>query len=821
MSRWATWSRAPEQLRRWLVLALVAVACALTVTDTGSVGDDALGVGDIAPRTVKAPFTFTFADRATHERGRAEAMEAAPPVYVKRSDLLLDRHERIREAFAVGRERVTTHGTGKLGNELSLMLVQAFLSPLGVQLPEEDVLALAADGFRAEAEGAAHSLLDRALRDETVILSRDQLPRDRRPVVVIELREDGARDERVVTDLESILVPEEARQRVSLGLVESSAPPGRDIDAAAAVARALVTPNLTYDPLETQERRAAAADAVPLGLVTVQRGQTLLTAGQVLDPDDLGLYSALQEHQGERSVPLRIAAVTLFLGLLFFALHQFGVLVARAATTVREVAAAGALLWLVTLLARLVVAAGEGVAAAVGYDAESASVWFVVPVAGAAMLVRLLLGLQWSLPFAVAAAATCGLAMDLQALPVLFYVISGVVGAVSIDHTRERIAVVRAGVLVGLVNVVAVLLIHFVQLFWSGSELSLATTMRPFWSMVFAFAGGAGSAFVVLGLVPMFETAGFVTEYRLMELANLNHPLLRQLMLRAPGSYHHSVIVGTLAEAGAEAIGANALVAKVAAYFHDIGKALKPAYFVENQNGVNRHQELDPYVSAGIIIGHVTEGGRMAREHGLPQPIVDNIYMHHGTGLLQFFYADARARAADPESVDPNVFRYPGPKPSTREAGVIMLADKVEAATRTLRTPDEGNIRAMITHIVNSVVADGQFTECPLTMQEVHTVAEVFVRVLVAINHQRIEYPQTRAISRAPRSNPPPSVTGHITLELPSLGPSGGVASGPQSSQRPTPTPAPIRATLEDVEGADYESVEHLPTSPAAPRRGH
>jgi putative nucleotidyltransferase with HDIG domain len=808
-----------DTLRRLLLLAVVAIGCALTVVELRSGSSGTLRVGDVAERTVKAPFTFSYADTSGHDRERALAMEAAPPVYVERTDLLAERHDRIRAAFGAGRERVAAFGTDKLGAELSLVVVQAFLAPLGVNLPEEEVLTLARGGFRHEAEDVVHTLLDRAIRDERVVLSREQLPADRRPIVVIRLLSDGEREERVVTDLESILVPETARQRVSLGLLESSVPAGPDIDAAAGVARALVTANLSFDPLQTEERRQAAANRVELGLETVKRGQILLTAGQVVEPRDLVLYEALQEHQGDRNVPMQVAALSLFLGLLLTALYQFGTLTTRTVATVREVAAAGALLWLATVLARIVVAASEGVASAVGYDAEATSVWFLVPVAGAVMLVRLLLGLPWSLPFAVAAATTCGLVMELQALPVVFFLVSGLVAAASVDHTRERIAVVRAGVSVGLVNAIAVLLIHFVQLFFSETELSLATTMRPFWSMLFAFSGGLASAFVVLGLVPVFETVGFVTEYRLMELANLNHPLLRQLMLRAPGSYHHSVIVGTLAEAGAEAIGANALVAKVASYFHDIGKALKPAYFVENQNGVNRHEELDPYVSAGIIVGHVTEGGRMAREHGLPQPIVDNIYMHHGTGLLQFFYAEARQHAADPESVDPMVFRDPGPKPNTREAGVIMLADKVEAATRTLRTPDEGNIRAMIAHIVNSVVADGQFTECPLTMQEVHTVAETFVRVLVAINHQRIEYPQTRALSRAPRSKPPVgATTGTITLELSSA----SLQGRPQSSQLPTPTPAPARSLKELDDAPDYESVEHLPTTRVPPtRRGH
>jgi len=362
-----------------------------------------------------------------------------------------------------------------------------------------------------------------------------------------------------------------------------------------------------------------------------------------------------------------------------------------------------------------------------------------------------------------------------------------------------------------------VLSIHFVQLLVAESELAMATTMRPLWTMIFAFLGaGLLSACLCLFLVPVFESVGFVTDYRLMELANLNHPMLMQLLLRAPGSYHHSVNVGMLSEAGCEAIGANALRAKVASYFHDIGKAQKPAYFVENQrDNINKHNGLNPYTSAKIIISHVTDGGRMAKEHSLPKPIIDNIYMHHGTGLLQYFYAQAIAEADDPRDVDEAAFRYPGPKPNTREAGVIMLADKVEAATRTIQHPDEEKIRRMISKIASSVMADGQFSECPLTFKEIYTVADTFVAVLLGIHHQRIEYPDTADISsgaettKAGAGQPPKHAI--ITLELTpeskeaAMRPELKAISGGQSK-------ATVQAADDESSDViDYESLEHLP----------
>lgn len=802
-----------DDWRRVFVLLLTCVACAVLVVDYARAPSEALQVGDVAPRTVKAPFTFKYTDSADYELRRMEAAGASLPVFVHRAELGLDLEQRIERGFSVARrardEALRASAAAEadaapagIDAEQRARIVQAFTDALEVHLPDQDVELLLDAGFPAEAEQLARELLRRGM-DHMIIRDREALPRDQRGLRIIELR-GGEREEYVLTDIERILSPDGARQQVTWGLVEAKADPSPVMDAAATLARALVRSNLSFDPLQTEERRQQAMAAVTLDLETVKRGAILFRAGDTLTEHQIQVYRALQDHHNEQDLAKELLAIALFLLLLFVSLYQFGASYLDGfSTRVRDVIAVAGLLVLIAFLARFAVAGSEGLAALVGYEAEPRSVWFVVPVAGAAMLVRLLLGVSWSVVFTVAAATLCGLTMGLQALVVVFFLVSGVVASGAIEHTRERIAVLRAGIYVGVINAACVLLIHFVQLFVAEGELSLAATMRPFWSMSFAMLGGVLSSFLVLGMIPLFESAGFVTDYRLMELANLNHPLLRQLMLRAPGSYHHSVIVGTLAEAGCEAIGANALLAKVASYFHDIGKSLKPQYFVENQrDNINKHAGLDPYQSARIIISHVVDGGRMSREYNLPQPILDNIAMHHGTGLLQYFYAEARALAEDPDSVDEAAFRYPGPRPNTREAGVIMLADKVEAATRTIKHPDEESIRAMISRIVSSVIADGQFAECPLTLQEIHTVADTFVAVLLGIYHQRIEYPQTADLSRnTPKpvpmvSDPPRHAV--ITLEL-------------ERPRRPAQRAEIGGHGTHEEEPVDYEAVEHLP----------
>lgn len=834
------------------VLLVVCFVTSLLVVDFARAPTDPLVAGDPAPRTVKAPFTFHYQDHVGHQAARKEASSKIQPVFVYRADLASDLQGRVAEAFDWSRDALEAleqaaevdegQDAPPLSDEGIGRLNDGFRDAIGVHVPDSTIATLIEDRFSSESEQVTVDLLGRAMQ-MLVLRDRENLPHDGRGIALISLR-GGDQTETKLTDLEQLKTPTEARQNVSLGVLESSGDT-EVLDAAATVARALVRANVSFAPLQTEEARREAEASVPLDVKTFKRGAILFRAGDTLTPDHIQVYTELQNQRNDSDVLMELFALTLLLLLLVLSLYTFGATYLQAFTTdLRSVASVGALLILTALLARITVVSSEDIAALVGFDAEARSVWFAVPVAGAAMLVRSLLGVGWTWVFAIGAAVVCGLMMDLQVLPVVFFLISSVAAAGAVEQAKERITVLRAGVYVGMVNAVCVLFIHFVQLFVTEVELSSAAAIRPLWSMSFAFLGGLLSSAVVLFLTPVFEWIGFVTDFRLMELANLNHPLLRELMLRAPGSYHHSVIVGTLAEAGCERIGANGLRAKVASYFHDIGKSKNPPYFVENQrDGINRHDGLDPYTSARIIISHVTDGGRMAREHGLPQNVIDNIYMHHGSGILAYFYRQALDDAENPEDVDEMAFRYPGPKPNTREAGVIMLADKVEAATRTLKNPDEHNIRAMISRIISSVIADGQFSECPLTLEEIHAVAETFVSVLLGIYHQRIEYPDTKDVSRAKPSSPPqrmpsdPPKEAFITLEITPSSPgeadrrpkadeilgadevNGEAIDEPAHEEPPPDAAEPVQMREDDVVAADeetsdivdYESLEHLP----------
>jgi len=314
--------------------------------------------------------------------------------------------------------------------------------------------------------------------------------------------------------------------------------------------------------------------------------------------------------------------------------------------------------------------------------------------------------------------------------------IGGLVGAGSVRQVKNRMTLMWSGLFVGGINALAICAFLLIQ----GDFLNFTTILYMF----LGFGGGIASGLIVSAILPIFEAVfGYTTDIKLLELANLNHPALRELIMRAPGSYHHSMMVGSLCEAAAEAIGCNPLLARVGAYYHDIGKGKNPQYFAENQNlGQNPHDKLKPNMSALVIKAHVKDGVELARQHRLPEVIQDFIAQHHGTSLIAYFYHKAK-QLEDPDipEVDEKDYRYPGPKPQSRETAICLLADGVEAASRAMPDPTPARLKGLVQKMINKAFTDGQLDECELTLKDLNAIAEAFNRILAGIYHHRPEYP--------------------------------------------------------------------------------
>jgi putative nucleotidyltransferase with HDIG domain len=399
----------------------------------------------------------------------------------------------------------------------------------------------------------------------------------------------------------------------------------------------------------------------------------------------------------------------------------------------------------------------------------------VVPYAFAPLVCSVLLGRNHGL-YAATFASLWG-ALVFRGIDAIFLVMSLICGFTAVFLTlevRRRSRLLRAGFFVGLATWIVGLVFQQILVVW---ELFPAFNWKLLAHQSFAAVGtGFLTATLVGGIIPLLESLfGITTNITWLEAADLNHPLLKRMTIDAPGTYHHSLVVANLAEAGAEAVGANPTMTRVCSYFHDIGKLVKPEYFTENaQPGDDPHKELAPTMSALIVIAHVKEGIDLALKYKLSQPVIDVIQQHHGTTLVRYFYQralrqqdDARRggkimniRDEDIPEVKEQTFRYQGPKPKTREAGIIMLADAVESASRSLEKPTPQRLEQLIGEIVLDRITDGQLEECPLTMADLKTLSKRFQFTLQSMLHTRISYPPgTESAPRQAESRQAPTGT--------------------------------------------------------------
>lgn len=359
---------------------------------------------------------------------------------------------------------------------------------------------------------------------------------------------------------------------------------------------------------------------------------------------------------------------------------------------------------------------------------------YIMPVSTAAMLITLIINPKLALIINAILAFLIGIILKVDESVVAMLLIGGSIGAFSVINASQRYNIFFNGLVVGIVNVLTIV---------SFGLVKKADILDTLIKSGYGILNGIFCAVLTIGTLPLWENVfQILTPLKLLELSNPNQPLLKKLLMEAPGTYHHSVLVGNLSEAAAEEVGANPLIARVGAYYHDIGKLKRPYLFKENQFGFeNPHDKLNPSLSTLIITNHTKDGLAMAEEYDLPKEIKDIIIQHHGDTIVAYFYYKA-LKGENNENVKIEDFRYKGPKPQTKEAAIIMLADSVEAAVRSIKEPNKGKIEEMVRNIIKGKLEDGQLEECDLTLKDLNTIANIFCTVLLGIFHDRIEYPK-------------------------------------------------------------------------------
>jgi putative nucleotidyltransferase with HDIG domain len=500
----------------------------------------------------------------------------------------------------------------------------------------------------------------------------------------------------------------------------------------------LLVPNSSFSQADTDQAKVAAAQGVRPVIVEIQQGANIVDKGHPITAEDMEKIDAFSLNVSTLDTA-RLGGFIL-LGILLVGLLLAWVWRFRPTLWHRNN--------VLVLLGFIIVVATFALKLTAGRNVLP----YVLPTAAAGILVAILLDASTAMVLMAILGVIAG-AVNGNSLELATYVfLGGFAGIVAVRRGDRLNSFVQAGIAIALVGAVVI------SVFSLLGARDLTAVLQLYGASIIA---GGGSAIAAVGSFAVLGNVfGILTVFQMLELANPSQPLLRRLLVETPGTYHHSIMVGNLAERAAEAIGADPLLTRVAAYYHDIGKLANPAAFIENQaGGENIHDQLDPEVSAQLVKQHVVDGIDLAYRSKLPKTLIAFIPQHHGTAVMSYFYARAREAAAEPyggldtadgaaaaASVDIRRFRHAGPKPQSREAALIMLADGVEASVRSLSARDEPAIRAMVSRIIEERMADGQFDECDLTLRDVERVREAFVQQLLGMYHQRIAYPQNKII---------------------------------------------------------------------------
>lgn len=668
-----------------------------------------------AKRDVIAPFQFyLLKDRALYHAEQASAARKVPPVYSVDPAVAPQVHAALDSLVGDGTKHAGTVRSRVEGLGLSASTTRVLLGPDGprvVVLAERIAEEAYAAGLMAEIESG---------RLETDA-SAASVQRDGMRVPVAW----GA-----LYDLDSVR---------EMAWDEGARAFPNKPEAARALQEliaAVVTPNLRYEASTTERIRTESRNAVEPYDGVVRKDEKIIGSHEIATALHIRKLESLRAWN-DRARPKDawrqdLLALVARLALISFLIAGF---LRYLKLNHPRVFADTNLLALLAVLTALVMGVGWLVVSQFrGYE-------MLIPISVLSLSAALLFGQALAFAATLVASLLIGVVFGLG-LPFLTgSALAGIAAISTARGVRRRRDFYRPMVVIAAAYAFAIIAMGLVD----GGQ-GIVLLRRGLWGVVAGFA----SVLAVTLLLPLLESVFSVTtDITLLELADLNRPILRRLMLEAPGTYHHSLVVGSLSEAGAAAIGGNPLVARVGAYYHDIGKIEKAEYYVENQSSArNRHEKLSPTMSCLIIEAHVREGAEIARKERLPRAIIDAIQEHHGTTLMTFFYH--KAQSADP-AVEERDFRYPGPKPRSKETAVLMLADAVEAAARSLTEPTPSRIRGVVTRILDARVEDGQLDESPITFEDLAKVRESFIPILTALFHARVDYPGTPASERGRR----------------------------------------------------------------------
>ena len=711
---------------RYIIIGSFFIIVAILMIPKTPVDVYNLKEGDVAPKTIRSEISILVKDKEATQKKIQGTLDNVVPIF-NYDNLLVDRLEnRLDKAFSLIQNRDNNY-TNPVMNE--------FFKSVGVK-PDKAIYSRIVKLNPSVIRKYAELSLD-SLRDHYIVSSLSKIYKF--PKNIIKIRYLNKSNVSITIPKISIIGIERAKiiayNRLKNALRNNAALRSITWDF---ISR-LITPNLSYDSIDMEKAKEFAKKNVAPVYFKISKGEVIVREGDIITRSKYAELNAIRSTQQNQNIYVKIVAKFIIFIIIFFVLYRIYKQI-RPKSKIKEniIALISASLIILQIITYKLILYISNIVSYSSPDFSKLAIIFSTPFAFISIMSLLLVDFEISLCLTILMSLTAWLMIGLNGQASQFFIavyafFGGIIGLLAVYKEKSRSNIMKSGVYVASSNIVLIVLFYMLNgnSFDSGIIIDLS----------FGAAGGLVTPIIVSGIFPVFEYVfNISTDMKLLEIGNLNNPLLKELAIKTPGTYHHSIVVSSLAEAAASAIGANSLLAKVGSYYHDIGKIKKPIYFVENQaDGINPHDKLKPSMSALIIMNHVKYGVEIAKKYKLSSSIIDIIQEHHGTTLIKYFYNKAKEAGLNPKEED---FRYPGPKPQTKEAGIIMIADEVEAASKTLSNPTSKHLEEYVRKIVRDIFLDGQLDECELTLKDLNSITDSFINVLVGIFHHRIEYDQ-------------------------------------------------------------------------------
>lgn len=717
----------------WVFIVFTSAILALFLAYAPSKHLPSITKGEISSSDIVAPFDLTYEDKDATEKQKMEAENSVVPVYNYDPNVYANIEEKIRHFFSFGREWLQKNA--RLLNEA--VPREQVIDKFGLDLEPQDIASLVRFRFTTELEEALINILSKIF-GRGIILSKNFLTRGEREKGIVLINLSGGEQKITAEQLYDLGESEDAF-RTEVEKIKFS---DRERTLLRNLASIILTPNVTYNKIETEKRKYLARNSVEPVLRTIKKGRVIIRKGDEATEDSLAIIEFYNKRLQRKAswIPGLIGIFMLF-GLLFTALWYYLKLVYKKDVAGNNLRMTGTLLISSFIIYKIFLALAGLLGNSIStYPFSLPEIYYYAfPVQIGTLIFASIFSDSMPVIFCILNSLAVGYFLGTDLNIMLFAFLGGLAAIYGVSRFKRRYrgAVLQAGFsFIPLVNILFLLTYYLKE---------RGTSFKVFaGESLLAIFGGIASGALAFLLLPLVESIfGFITASKLLELSNADLPVFRQMSLEAPGTYHHSLVVAALAEKAAEELGLDAQMVRVSALYHDIGKLKMPEYFIENQSrDIDLHKDLKPSMSTLVIINHVKEGVDAARKLRLPKQIRQIIEQHHGRSLVRYFFQKAKqSSSSEHEKVGEETYRYPGPTPKTKEAALVMMSDAVEAASRSLRSPTKDSLRRVITDILNAQLQDGQLDDCGISLQELRTVAVSFLTTLFSIYHPRVSYP--------------------------------------------------------------------------------